>query len=233
MFKQHARRLESASMAAMMLGIVALCQPWILLLHQYSVAIIIAGLVAFRLLAHQDAERRRARAIEQPCRALGSADMADIEVIDAEKWFGDNYIIRKLNLQISTASSWCCSVPRAAARPRPCAPSPGSRDIDTGDILIDGKPVQTTAGRSDRDIAFVFQLFALYPHLTAYENIAFPLRAIQRSRSETVDSSVREVAQGAAASSTCSRKRPVARCPAATCSAWRSAARWCAGPRRC
>jgi hypothetical protein len=51
MFKQHARRLESASMAAMMLGIVALCQPWSLLLHQYSVAIIIAGLVAFNVFS--------------------------------------------------------------------------------------------------------------------------------------------------------------------------------------
>ena len=51
MFKQHARRFESASMAAMMLGIVALCQPWSLVLHQYSVAIIIAGLVAFNVFS--------------------------------------------------------------------------------------------------------------------------------------------------------------------------------------
>jgi hypothetical protein len=51
MFKQHARRFESASMATMTLGIVALCQPWSLLLHQYSVAIIIAGLVAFNIFS--------------------------------------------------------------------------------------------------------------------------------------------------------------------------------------
>jgi len=51
MFKQHARRLESASIATMTLGIVALCQPWSLLLHQYSVAIIIAGLVAFNVFS--------------------------------------------------------------------------------------------------------------------------------------------------------------------------------------
>jgi len=47
---------------------------------------------------------------------------------------------------------------------------------------------------ADRDIAFVFQLFALYPHLTAYENIAFPLRATNESR-ETVDGRVREAAK--------------------------------------
>ena len=51
MFKQHARQLESASMALMVLGIVALCQPWSLVLHQYSVATIIAGLVAFNVFS--------------------------------------------------------------------------------------------------------------------------------------------------------------------------------------
>lgn len=49
--KAHARRLEFASMALMMLGIVALCQPWSLFLHSYSVAMIIAGLVAFNVFS--------------------------------------------------------------------------------------------------------------------------------------------------------------------------------------
>ena len=52
MFKQHARQFEFASMVLMVLGIVALCQPWSLVIHQYSVAMIIAGgvwlLVALR-----------------------------------------------------------------------------------------------------------------------------------------------------------------------------------------
>jgi len=47
---------------------------------------------------------------------------------------------------------------------------------------------------AERDIAFVFQLFALYPHLTAYENIAFPLRATNESKT-LVDQRVREVAK--------------------------------------
>jgi hypothetical protein len=49
--KQHARRLEFASMVLMTLGIGALCQPWSLLLHGYSVAMIIAGLVAFNVFS--------------------------------------------------------------------------------------------------------------------------------------------------------------------------------------
>ena len=51
MFKQHARQFEFASMVLMVLGIVALCQPWSLVLHQYSVAMIIAGLVAFNVFS--------------------------------------------------------------------------------------------------------------------------------------------------------------------------------------
>ena len=69
----------------------------------------------------------------------------------------------------------------------------GLETIDTGEITIDERPVQDlTAG--ERDIAFVFQLFALYPHLTAFENIAFPLRATGESRDE-VERKVREVAR--------------------------------------
>jgi len=49
--KTHARRLEYASMALMLLGIVMLCQPWFLLVHQYSVATIILGLVGFNVFA--------------------------------------------------------------------------------------------------------------------------------------------------------------------------------------
>jgi hypothetical protein len=51
MFRQHARRFEFASMVLMVLGIVALCQPWSLVLHQYSVAMILAGLVAFNVFS--------------------------------------------------------------------------------------------------------------------------------------------------------------------------------------
>jgi hypothetical protein len=51
MLARHARRLESASMALMMLGIVALCQPWAEFLHRYSILVIIIGLVAFNVFS--------------------------------------------------------------------------------------------------------------------------------------------------------------------------------------
>jgi len=59
--------------------------------------------------------------------------------------------------------------------------------------VIDGRAVQSLKA-ANRDIAFVFQFFALYPHLTAYENIAFPLRATRQSHA-TIDRQVNDVAR--------------------------------------
>jgi len=51
MLARYARQLESASMALMMLGIVALCQPWVEALHRYSILLIILGLLAFNVFS--------------------------------------------------------------------------------------------------------------------------------------------------------------------------------------
>ena len=119
--------------------------------------------------------------------------MADIVLRDVEKYFGDNYIIRKLNLEIRDREFVVLLGPSGCGKTTTLRAIAGLEEIDTGDILIDGKPVQVLQA-ADRDIAFVFQLFALYPHLTAYENIAFPLRATNETR-ETVDRRVREAAK--------------------------------------
>ena len=51
MLARFARQLESASMALMMFGIVALCQPWVEVLHRYSILVIIIGLLAFNVIS--------------------------------------------------------------------------------------------------------------------------------------------------------------------------------------
>ena len=118
--------------------------------------------------------------------------MAKIELNDIEKYFGDNYVIRKLNLTIAHKEFVVLLGPSGCGKTTTLRAIAGLETIDTGEILIDGTAVQDRQP-GERDIAFVFQLFALYPHLTAYENIAFPLKATRESR-ETVDRRVREVA---------------------------------------
>jgi multiple sugar transport system ATP-binding protein len=119
--------------------------------------------------------------------------MAEIVLRDIEKYFGALYVIRKLNLTIQHKEFVVLLGPSGCGKTTTLRAIAGLEDIDSGDILIDGKPVQSLEA-GDRDIAFVFQLFALYPHLTAYENIAFPLRATRESR-ESVDAKVRAVAR--------------------------------------
>ncbi len=119
--------------------------------------------------------------------------MAEIKLQDIEKYFGDNYVIRKLNLTIQNKEFVVLLGPSGCGKTTTLRAIAGLEEIDSGDILIDGKPVhELRAG--NRDIAFVFQLFALYPHLTAYDNIAFPLRATRESKA-SVDEKVRAVAR--------------------------------------
>lgn len=119
--------------------------------------------------------------------------MAEIILRDIEKSFGPAYVIRKLNLTIKHREFVVLLGPSGCGKTTTLRAIAGLEEIDQGDILIDGKPVQGLEA-GDRDIAFVFQLFALYPHLTAYDNIAFPLRA-SRETKEDVDRKVRAVAR--------------------------------------
>ena len=68
----------------------------------------------------------------------------------------------------------------------------GLEDITSGDMLIGGKRVNEKAPR-DRNLAMVFQNYALYPHLTVFENIAFPLRLKKCPRTQ-VQTQVHEAA---------------------------------------
>ena len=68
----------------------------------------------------------------------------------------------------------------------------GLEEVNKGRILIGGKDV-TTMQPKDRDIAMVFQNYALYPHMTVYENMAFGLR-LRKMASQEIDDRVKEAA---------------------------------------
>ena len=69
----------------------------------------------------------------------------------------------------------------------------GLEDISPGELLIDGERVNDKAPR-DRDIAMVFQSYALYPNMTVRENMAFPLRLAKVDKA-TIDEKVDEAAK--------------------------------------
>ena len=69
----------------------------------------------------------------------------------------------------------------------------GLEEISEGELYIDGKLMNDVAPK-DRDIAMVFQNYALYPHMTVYENMAFSLKLRKESKS-VIDKKVREAAE--------------------------------------
>ena len=69
----------------------------------------------------------------------------------------------------------------------------GLEEITEGEVIIDGKVVNDVAPK-DRDIAMVFQNYALYPHMTVYDNMAFSLK-LRHEDKETIDKKVREAAE--------------------------------------
>ncbi|MDX8442924.1 ABC transporter ATP-binding protein [Mesorhizobium australafricanum] len=119
--------------------------------------------------------------------------MTQIELRGIEKFFGAVQVIHNLNLAIADNEFIVLLGQSGCGKTTTLRAIAGLETIDKGDILIDGKAVQHLKA-ADRDIAMVFQSFSLYPHMTVFENVAFPLRATRMSSGE-VDKSVREVAR--------------------------------------
>ncbi|GLS28580.1 multiple sugar transport system ATP-binding protein [Mesorhizobium albiziae] len=119
--------------------------------------------------------------------------MTQIELRGVQKFFGAVQVIKDLNLKIDDNEFIVLLGQSGCGKTTTLRAIAGLETIDEGDILIDGQPVQHLKA-ADRDIAMVFQSFSLYPHMTVYENIAFPLRAMRKSRAE-IDAEVRSVAK--------------------------------------
>jgi len=119
--------------------------------------------------------------------------VTQIELRGVQKFFGPNQVMKDVNLKISDNEFIVLLGPSGCGKTTTLRAIAGLETIDEGDILIDGKAVQHLKC-SNRDIAMVFQSFSLYPHLTVFENIAFPLRATRMSKAD-VDTAVGAVAK--------------------------------------
>jgi multiple sugar transport system ATP-binding protein len=119
--------------------------------------------------------------------------MATIELQQVEKKFGDFHAVQPMDLTISSGEFVVLLGPSGCGKTTTLRMISGLEAVTGGKILLDGRDV-TWLHPSERDIAFVFQFFALYPHMTARENVAFPLQAQGESREE-IDQRVDEVVQ--------------------------------------
>lgn len=119
--------------------------------------------------------------------------MATIELRQVSKKFGDTYAVRPFDITIRNGEFVVLLGPSGCGKTTTLRMISGLEAVTSGQILIDNRDV-TWNHPSDRDIAFVFQFFALYPHMTARENIAFTLEA-QGTPAAEVEQRVRDVAQ--------------------------------------
>jgi len=117
--------------------------------------------------------------------------MADIRLENITKRF-DDFAIERMNLEVKDKEFVVFLGPSGCGKTTTLRLIAGLEWADEGDIFIDNLRVNDLSP-ADRDIAFVFQLYALYPHMTVYDNIAFPLKAVKVSTSE-IDAKVKEVA---------------------------------------
>jgi len=120
--------------------------------------------------------------------------MANITLKDIVKCYTkDVPVVKNFNLEIEDKEFVVFLGPSGCGKTTVLRMIAGLEDITEGEIYIDGQVVNEMAPR-DRDLAMVFQNYAIYPHLSVYENLAFSLRA-RKFPKEEIDEKVRSTAK--------------------------------------
>ena len=121
--------------------------------------------------------------------------MADVHSKNVSKSFGDHVAVNGLDLTIADGEFVVLLGPTGAGKTTTLRLIAGLERPDAGTIEIGGHNA-TTLSPAERDTAFVFQQYSLYPHLSVFDNLAFPLRSpARRMPKEQIRRRVEEVAK--------------------------------------
>jgi len=119
--------------------------------------------------------------------------MAEVRLRAVGKSFGKVSVVRDVNLHIADGEFVVLVGPSGCGKTTTLRMIAGLEEVTSGDILIDGRRVNDVHPK-DRDIAMVFQSYALYPHMTVRENMAFGLKMRKLPREE-IEQRVEEAAR--------------------------------------
>ncbi len=119
--------------------------------------------------------------------------MADIALRDVHKSFGSAHVIKGVNLEIEDKEFVVFVGPSGCGKSTLLRLVAGLEDITRGRLLFDGEEVNDLPP-AERGIAMVFQSYALYPHMSVYDNMAFGLKLAKLGRAG-VDERVRKAAR--------------------------------------
>ncbi|MER9418518.1 ABC transporter ATP-binding protein [Mesorhizobium sp. M0306] len=109
--------------------------------------------------------------------------MADVHIKGVTKVFGEHVAVDNLDLHIADGEFVVLLGPTGAGKTTTLRLIAGLERPEAGSIHIAGHDT-TTLSPAERDTAFVFQQYSLYPHLSVYDNLAFPLRSPARKMPE-------------------------------------------------
>ena len=120
--------------------------------------------------------------------------MSTVLLKDLKKVYDGNVVaVHDVNLEIADKEFIVLVGPSGCGKSTTLRMVAGLEDISDGELYIDGRLCNDVAPK-DRDIAMVFQSYALYPHLSVYDNMAFALK-LKKTPKSVIDKKVREVAQ--------------------------------------
>ena len=120
--------------------------------------------------------------------------MATVVLKNIKKVYDGNVLaVYDVNLEIADKEFIVLVGPSGCGKSTTLRMVAGLEDISDGELYIDGRLCNDVAPK-DRDIAMVFQNYALYPHLSVYDNMAFALK-LKKTPKDVIDKKVREVAE--------------------------------------
>jgi multiple sugar transport system ATP-binding protein len=100
--------------------------------------------------------------------------MAFLQLNNVKKQFGDVHVIRGIDLQVKAGEFIVFVGPSGCGKSTLLRLIAGLETVNDGSIVLDGRDI-TQVPSSQRDLAMVFQSYALYPHMSVYENMSFAL----------------------------------------------------------
>ncbi|HZP86409.1 MAG TPA: ABC transporter ATP-binding protein, partial [Burkholderiales bacterium] len=124
--------------------------------------------------------------------------MADIELRNLGLRYGDHVVLSDVSLSVAEGEFLTLLGPSGCGKSTTLNIVAGLLEPTSGDVLIGGRSVRGVPPR-DRKVAMVFQDYALYPHMTVYDNLAFPLRAVSMAEA-AIRAKVTQVADALAIS---------------------------------
>jgi len=116
-----------------------------------------------------------------------------MQYVNVYKYYRNTKVLNKFNLEIYDGEFLVILGPSGTGKTTLLRVTAGIEDLTAGKILMEGRDISKNPPNK-RDIAMVFQNYALYPNMTAFQNIAFPLKMAKKSKTE-IRRKVEEIAE--------------------------------------